>query len=255
MPNIRPLPNKPLIEAILELRWSIEVGQEDPNYALFPGTMFSLAKESYPEHVSLPSSVLPQPMSVGIVQHQFRASKQGWPLIQVGPGIVTLNDTDGYIWSDFGQRAKMLVDQVYEAYQNAKKLNVSELVLRYIDAVHLDDMEEDIFKFLREKLKTRIEWPDVLFSDVPVERNAKAFSTQSTFEVIDPAGEITVKFATGAHNNENAIIWETIFRSKGDQVPDMPNTFSDWVEKAHNLTDDWFFKLIEGDLDRRFANE
>ena len=25
-----------------------------------------------------------------------------------------------------------------------------------------------------------------------------------------------------------------------------------WIKKAHDLTDDWFFKLIEGELQKRF---
>jgi uncharacterized protein (TIGR04255 family) len=33
----------------------------------------------------------------------------------------------------------------------------------------------------------------------------------------------------------------------------MPASFSKWLDEAHDLTDEWFFKMIEGELERRFA--
>ena len=49
------------------------------------------------QHV-LPESV-PVPLSMHFVRHRFRKSKDGWPLVQVGPGIVTLNETNGMLYT------------------------------------------------------------------------------------------------------------------------------------------------------------
>ena len=38
-------------------------------------------------------------------------------------------------------------------------------------------------------------------------------------------------------------------------INEVPNDFDsiiEWIKKAHNLTDDWFFKLIKGDLEEKF---
>jgi uncharacterized protein (TIGR04255 family) len=35
----------------------------------------------------------------------------------------------------------------------------------------------------------------------------------------------------------------------------MPNDFEKWLDAAHAVTDDWFFKLIDGELERRFSGD
>jgi uncharacterized protein (TIGR04255 family) len=35
----------------------------------------------------------------------------------------------------------------------------------------------------------------------------------------------------------------------------MPKGFANWIDAAHAITDDWFFKLIEGELERRFSGD
>jgi hypothetical protein len=43
--------------------------------------------------------------------------------------------------------------------------------------------------------------------------------------------------------------------SAGDDLPAMPDGFPAWLDSAHNITSDWFFKLIEGELEKRFDGE
>jgi hypothetical protein len=35
----------------------------------------------------------------------------------------------------------------------------------------------------------------------------------------------------------------------------MVGGFGGWIDAAHEITDEWFFKLIEGELERSFADE
>ena len=42
--------------------------------------------------------------------------------------------------------------------------------------------------------------------------------------------------------------------SQADQLPKVPAEFPEWLASAHEITDDWFFKLIDGELERRFDN-
>jgi uncharacterized protein (TIGR04255 family) len=35
-------------------------------------------------------------------------------------------------------------------------------------------------------------------------------------------------------------------------VPQIEDAIVDWAEAAHTITSDWFFKIIEGELQRRF---
>ena len=255
MPNIRELPNKPLVEAILELRWFISPEQGDSHYTLFPGRLYDRVQSRYPFHEPLPASMVPQPVALNIVQHRFRSKENAWPLIQIGPGIITLNDTEGYTWKDFGQRASELVQDVYEAYPMPEELRVISLALRYIDAIQFDYAKSDVLDFLGDKLKTRIVLSQDLFDGVPVDRAPTGFDLHITFAASKPKGSIAVRFGTGTHREKPAVIWETTVGSRDNDLPKMPDKFGEWVEAAHSLTDDWFFKLIQGELERRFASD
>lgn len=255
MPKRKQLPNKPLVEAILELQWLVSPEQGDPHYALFLGRLYNSFAPLYPFHEPLPTSMIPQPVIKNVVQHRFRTKENGWPLIQVGPGVVTLNDTDGYIWEDFGRRSKELIQNIYQTYPKPQELKITSLLLRYIDAIEFDSATNDIFDFLKDKLKTQIMLPPKLFKKASVSKMPTGFNFQTVFSISVPKGSIAVKFASGTHHDKPALIWEIAVRSQEIDLPTMPGGFGKWIESAHRFTDDWFFNLIEGELERRFSGE
>ena len=63
-----------------------------------------------------------------------------------------------------------------------------------------------------------------------------------------PEGIINLRFSRGKKENVDALIWETMVQSTNEQISAMPEEIPDWLNDAHTLTDDWFFKLIEGEL-------
>jgi uncharacterized protein (TIGR04255 family) len=127
--------------------------------------------------------------------------------------------------------------------------------LQYTDAVNLDFTRENALEFLKDKFKTTIQLPPSLFLDGHVQARPKSFSWQATFEEDRPSGSITIRFSTGERNSRAALIWETIVESTGKELPLLPGGFSEWLTQAHTLTNDWFFKFIEGDLEKDFAGE
>ena len=175
-----------------------------------------------------------------------------WPLIQVGPGIITVNDTQNYTWSDFRSRSVMAVEKLFEAYPKPEKLHVTSLLLRYIDAVEVDYAREDVFDFLRDKLKVSIALPRNLFDGSGTESKPRHFRWEAAFESTTPPGVVNLKFATGKREGKPALIWETLVHSERD-LPELPHRFGRWIDAAHMIADDWFFKLIEGELERRFS--
>lgn len=253
------LKNKPLVEAILELKWALPEqmpGMEgDPHYRLLLGRFSERIQADYPSHEPLPTTQIPDAMVAHMAQHRFRSSKGGWPLIQVGPGLLTVNETDAYTWNDFNDRCEKVVRSLFEAHPNKSEFKVQDLTLRYIDAVDVDFSQESIFEFLQDKMKTSISLPDGLFDGGRVKKNPAAFNWQASFPHDDPGGLVTLRLAVGKHKDKPALIWETLVQAAHDRIPSMPDGFSEWLGKAHDLTDDWFFKLIEGELERRFSGE
>ena len=261
------LKNKPLVEAILEIKWQLVqpirvagpapmlMPALDPHYRLLLGRLFDRFQKEYPVHEQLPAATLPDEMVGHVVQHRFRSRKDDWPLVQVGPGVFSVNDTHRYTWTDFEQRAKEAVVRLYDAHPNVAELRIQSLVLRYIDAVEYNYHEQNAFLFLQEKLKVAIRLPDSLFQDTGVESRADSFSWQATFQCANPPGKVHLNLATGQKENKPAILWETTVQTVADELPHMPDGFPAWVDAAHEITDDWFFKLIEGELERRFEGE
>lgn len=253
MPKIRPLAKKPLIEAIFELRWNIPSAEGDPNYSLFIGRLFDRLEKEYPYYENLPASLIPAQIAGQIAQHRFRTVKNGWPLIQVGPGLVTVNDTDNYTWKDFGDRIKSVIDKVYEAYPDKEAFAIDKLLLRYLDGFELDE-EENMLEFLNANLKTKISYPTQLFDDVPIENKPTEIRVRSAYLVESPKGTIDIAIGSGRHRKKKRILMDIQFFSGRDELPEMPEGFNNWIEEAHKLTDDWFFKLIEGDFEKRFED-
>jgi uncharacterized protein (TIGR04255 family) len=163
----RTLKNKPLIEAILEIRWRLSGeslgAQSDPNYSILIGRLYDRLITDYPNYEQQPTARIPHEMVPYVAQHRFRQTPDGWPLIQVGPGLLTLNSTTEYEWSDFKTRAAKAIDALFAAHPSGSDLGITNMVLRYIDAVEIPPSEANATDFIGSKLKVRACLPDSLF--------------------------------------------------------------------------------------------
>jgi len=250
------LKNKPLSEAIFELKWKLQEIREsiriDPHYKILVGSLFSKLREDYPYHEMLPAASIPDDIAGHVIQHRFRKGKAEWPLLQIGPGILTVNDTEGYIWEDFEKRINIAINALIESYPELETFKINSILLRYIDAVEFNFDSNNIFNFLSQKMKTEVTLYDALFNNTGVDSNPSSFDLRYSFPCEEPKGIIHLRFVRGKKDNQEALIWETMVQSTGENVPVIASGVADWLNSAHNLTDDWFFKLIEGELERRF---
>lgn len=251
------LNNKPLVEAIFELRWElIETVPQikiDPHIKILIGRIYDRLKDRYPYHEQLPSANIPDQIAGYVVQHRFRTGNDKWPLVQLGPGVISLNDTEGYVWEDFETRVIELLNVLFDSYPNPENLRVSSLLLRYIDAVNIDYQTSNIFEFLKDKMKINVSTSEKLFKSTGVSPLPENLDLKLSFPSTLPEGAVHLRFACGQKNGIDALIWETMVRSVGNAViPQTKDLITKWANEAHDLTDDWFFKIIDGDLLRRF---
>lgn len=251
------LKNKPLVEAMLEIRWQLTSigGQEsDPHYKILLGRLFDRLSNQYPDYEQLPTANIPDGLVGHVVQHRFRVAKASWPLVQVGPGIMTVNSTDDYTWEDFEPRLNEAMKNLFEAYPKVSELKISTLILRYIDAVAITE-NDNAFEFIRDKLKIKLELPESLFDDSNIANQPVSLNWQSAFRCNEPKGFFSLQMGLGQRDIQKAIVWDTSVQSVGGDLPSLPDGFAKWVDSAHKVTSDCFFKLIEGELERRFSNE
>ncbi|OGW12309.1 MAG: hypothetical protein A3G93_15450 [Nitrospinae bacterium RIFCSPLOWO2_12_FULL_45_22] len=251
------LKNKPLVEAIFELRWEPQKQQADiyidPNYKLLIGKIHDKVSSEYPFLEQLPTATMPDQIAGYIVQYRFRKGQDKWPLIQIGPGIITLNETDGYEWDDFRSRSSHVLDTIFGVYPDAENnLKINTLILRYIDSIDFDYGKNDIFSFLKEKMKMDVELYERLFENSGVTKLPLGFDLRFSFPSTKPKGAMHLRFVRGKRKDMDSLLWETQVQSVGDDAPKVRDEIVTWIDEAHNLTDDWFFKIIDGELQRRF---
>src|SRR5690242_14184345 len=109
------LPRKPLIEAILEIKWQLVDGK-DPLHPLYVGALASLVAKDYPFREQLPAYLVPDDITPQVVKFRFRAAPGGWPVVQAGPGIASLNFTKDYTWPSFQNAAENLWMSLAQAF-------------------------------------------------------------------------------------------------------------------------------------------
>lgn len=251
------LQNKPLVEAIFELHWKWhqpnEDGPENPHYKLLIGGLYEKLRAFYPHHEQLPAASVPDEMAKGLVQHRFRTGKDEWPLVQIGPGILAVNDTQGYTAESFENQIKQAVDAFFDVCSKLDgDLEPDRLLLRYIDAIPFDYEEEEILHFLRDKMKIQITLAGNLFGDTGVSEQPLALDLKFVFPSTSPKGAMHIRFSRGQKFGADALIWETMVESTGHDAPKEQTGIPEWIRQAHTLAEDWFFKLIDGELLERF---
>ncbi len=255
------LSKKPLIEAVFELKWQLK--QEgtnsipiDPFYSIIFGKLYNKLKDDFPVYEQLPTAAISGVSR--IVQHRFRKVKSGWPVIQFGAGVITVNDTDGYTWDSFRKLVESAVKTLFEIYPDYKeKLKIDALALRYVDAYNFDYKEKNISEFLREKMKFDLNINDKFFEENKISSKPLGVDLRSTYEVEKPKGLLDVRFARGRRKRtEDVLIWETGVYSEREDFDSLDLSEIDdimkWTDDAHEVAEDWFFKLIEGDLEEEF---
>jgi uncharacterized protein (TIGR04255 family) len=181
VPSARDLANKPLAEAILELRWALQpaasetdpqavrltsgaglalqVGSQqtfsDPGFKILLGLFYNSVSKRYPYAQELPVAQVPENLTPYVVRHQFRASPNGWPLLQLGPGVLTVNQTTDYSWKDFRERIVHAVTSLYDCYpRTIALLKPALIIFRYVNTIPFDYRRESITDFLENQLHT-----------------------------------------------------------------------------------------------------
>ena len=249
--NERKLKKPPILEALFELKWKLQekLFGTDPHYKILIGSMYDKLKDEYPFHEQLPASSMPDELVGYVIQHRFRKGQNRWPLVQLGPGIIVLNDTQKYSWRDFSDRISKILKVLYASYPDAHaNLNFNSSLLRYINKIPFNYDEENIFQFVKERLKVTVVVVDKLFDDTGVDNSPSGINIGFTFRSNKPPGSIRLQFNRGKIKDSDALIWETQVQSLDKETPKDIDTALDWADKAHILSEDWFFKLVEGEL-------
>ncbi len=260
----RDLPNKPLIEAIFELRWEMPLVQSpreavrgvpelrsDPNYKLLLGKLAARIEDRFPFYEALPTASVPDEMVGYVIQHRFRSGEATWPLVQVGPGLLTYNETDKYLWESFEIGVRNVVSDWRSSYPAKRPPQTTHTALKYIDAVAYDYTSKSALDLL-EKLKISVRFEEQLISAGNLAPQPASLLWRTSFKTSQPKGTLHLQIATATKDGEPAISWETVLESVGADAPNDDDALNAWLNQAHQTTSMLFFQMIEGELHEQF---
>ena len=237
--QIHKLPNAPLQEVIFELLWEIEFDQQgnpiDPEFEFAQGVFanqvlkeFPLRKRTLPE--SVPIKIYPKTI------HQFWKGQNNWPVVQLGPGIMAVNDTEhNYDWkASFYPLLKKHIKILEESY--GKELTYKSSSLRYIDAVEISDKERlELLLYINSNFNFE------LTNKFKIPGKLSHLNLTQTFDV-DNNTKISLIMNDGINKfNKPAIIWQThIVTNSRKNKKDILT----WVNTAHEVTSELFKNVV-----------
>ncbi len=241
------LGNAPLQEVIFELLWEIDFDQQgnpiDSDFEFAQGLFakkvleeFPLRKRTIPE--GIPIKIYPKTV------HQFWKGQNIWPVVQLGPGIMALNETEhNYDWiKKFYPLIKNQIGNLEECY--SQELIYESASLRYIDAVEISESERiELLHSVNSKfnyeLLNKFEFPGKL----------SHLNLAQTFDVDDDT-KVSLIINDGINKfNKPAIIWQTHIISNSRKKK---NEVISWVDLAHDISSKLFKDIVNREFYESF---
>lgn len=241
------LPNAPLIEVVFELRWNINSKTELIDFQYLHGDLYSLIKDSFPVRENLVPPDIPFEALQTIPVFRYRKDYNSYPLIQIGPGVISFNTNDDvYVWEDFKDNVNLLIDNINKIYPKFETLNKTASLV-YIDFFKIDKSKFNSLEFINHNFNINI------VSDILPDINNKVLKEVShTFSYIVENNSLTLNIAEGkinANSNEGLVL-QTKINSLITNLK--TNELKNWVENTHKLSSDTFKSIVKENLYNTF---
>lgn len=235
------LPKAPLVEVVIELRWKITSKKELAGVQYLYGDLYNELKRKYPYRESIIPVEVPMEMIINQPIHRFRAEKGGYPLLQIGPGIITLNTIDAkYYWETFFEDAKELIQTFHTIYLPN---NIVVPAILYIDFFPFDFSINNVHKYINQKF-------NITFGQSFFETEKFLSDFNMGFAYNTDLGDLRVNFQKGKNQNVEGILLQT--RINGKPTTSNFKNLNNWLGEAHKILSQLFKQLTAGELYESF---
>ena len=239
------LKKAPLQEVILEVRWGSTAavsagGGGDSGYLLALGKFHGTVADKFPIVVKKFPIDVPWQIIGNQVHYQFWTNKNTWPVLQLGPGILTVNDTEkNYEWRQtFFPMVSEAIETLCKAY--SVNMSFSSFSLRYIDVVKTKDYE---FNNWPDFIKDHINF--VFTNQFDTRGKLKNFSFDQVFELPD-GGLLQIILSNGVGaDQEDVFVLQT---SVNQPLETNKDGLLKKIEAAHNHTSEIFKEICKKDF-------
>jgi uncharacterized protein (TIGR04255 family) len=236
------LPNAPLIEVIFEIRWVLSNNDDLTKCQYLYGDLYALIKKDYPYREASNNSNSPFPINLA-VPYRFRIAINEYPLVQVGPGLLTLNTIDSsYDWKTFESQIISLSEAFLESYSFRSEQRIT-ISLQYFDLFKFNFENDNIIDFVSKNLNINIQHNFVQ------QVNPNNFNFGLNYKT--DLGTLNILLNKGkANNNSEGLVMQTGLYQE-DVIPEI-SSIKEWVKKSHNYNSRLFKNITKGNLYNSF---
>jgi uncharacterized protein (TIGR04255 family) len=236
----------PLVEAIAELRWALAAPRggvpHDPGADILLGRLSERLRGELPRlsHVAGRQGAAPF-----LAHHQLRPASVPWPVVQVGPGVLTVNEGSGYAWGRFEPLLRRVLDALFAGYPSQlHPLRPTLAALRYLNVFPLGQEPKPLIAFIRERLHTQLSLDPALFEDTGDAEKPEALSFSASFPLRGASGLATFSLGSGRAQGRPALVMQLEAALGGEAVPSEALALASWMKQAHDVLARWFRTLI-----------
>lgn len=253
----------PLIEVIVEIHWALKPLGSAPNAAIDP--YYDLFREAFLENckAELPivEQLVPAEIPAEFVSDQphlrLRPEKAGWPLVQIGPGVMTINIVPPYAgWAEFKRFIERAFDLLYRSYPMAKKtLQPLRAHLRYIDVFDAKYGLDGFSNFVDTHLGAAKPIRPEVVEELAENPKEITYTTDSRFAVKSPVGSTArVRIVPGQSGGRDAVVLELHCDGPMSGGYQLKETLLSWYDEAHTTLHVLFDKTTSAELKAQFGN-
>ncbi|MEO0144064.1 MAG: TIGR04255 family protein, partial [candidate division WOR-3 bacterium] len=234
---------------IFEVNWRNKKELIDSNYKILIGSLYERLKGNFPDIEILPTANLSDEILLSgtkIIQYRFWSKGKMWPVVQLGPGVITVNMNKDYnTWESFKPVIEKVVNTFLEIYPNKDDLIIENLALKYLDAFLLD-YKANFLDYLSEKLHTYI---SIDFGDdkrkEKISHKPSKIDFSIEYELIELKGKAGIRFFNAVLEEKEHLIMESYAILNHETLYKKENIL-DWLDVLHDITDFIFTSLIRG---------
>jgi uncharacterized protein (TIGR04255 family) len=234
------LPKAPLLEVIFEVIWAVKTKQDLTKCEYLHGDLFARLSNTYPYREMLIPHEIPIEACVNTPAHRFRVGKDAYPLVQVGPGILTVNSNDDmYVWENYEKWCIDAYKNLSEIYNftNTDQINFS---LKYFDFFPFNFKDNDVNKYLSDFFHIELNQTFLNETGTPSSVNVGFF-----YDI--ELGKISIRIIKGINSKkQTGIIIDTSLSTKLND-PDI-DIFSKWLNDAHDYVSKSFKTMTKGKM-------
>jgi len=238
------LPKAPLIEVIFEIKWDITNKADILDFQYIHGDLYSRLRDKYPYRENVLPPEVPLEVVKGLPVFRYRKDKNCYPLIQVGPGLLTVNTNDDeYYWDTYLVEINSTLENFNNIYSKFTGLMLSPSIT-YIDFFEVDFTKTNPLDFINENLGLTVE------QNFLEKGNLTAKEVNLTFNNTSGDNLLSLNLRSGKFNNKEGVVMQTKIIGKKTKYSN--EQLNSWLNETHEVCSKTFKKITGGKLYHSF---